>query len=332
MTGIESLVGGWFASPVIKRVLEKAQKYIGGNYKLNKNTEELIDTLTGKLALCQATVKVAERRMINSEHLAVWLNMLKKAVYDAEDVLDDMEAKSIKDQVEGKNKVSKFASSSLSGIANMILPDETHKSLKKVVDNLNNRSAENPYFLNLVNTNITDESNDLELSAQRETTSWPLEKMKLYGTQQEYLDLILEMILHPETESSKKKEQNYDNHGLLVIPIVGMGGLGKTALAQAIYNNPEVQQTFKTKAWISVSYNLDIKLVNSLIDKNRLVQMWIAQNFIHHDRNDARKMEDIGREWFDKLVEMSFFQLAGDYNGYLIPNLMHDLAVIVVRF
>ncbi|KAJ1701329.1 hypothetical protein LUZ63_001108 [Rhynchospora breviuscula] len=68
---------------------------------------------------------------------------------------------------------------------------------------------------------------------------------------------------------------------------------------------------------------------NSLIDKDRLVQMWIAQNFIHHDSNDARKMEDKGREWFDKLVEMSFFQLAGDYNGYVIPNLMHDLAVIV---
>ncbi|KAJ3705722.1 hypothetical protein LUZ61_009427 [Rhynchospora tenuis] len=106
MTGIELLVGGWFASPVIRSVLEKAQKYVRGNYKLNKNTEELIETLTRKLALCQETVKVAERRMIKSEHLIVWLNMVKKAVYDAEDVLDDMEAKSIEDQVEGKNKIS----------------------------------------------------------------------------------------------------------------------------------------------------------------------------------------------------------------------------------
>ncbi|KAJ4812808.1 Disease resistance protein (CC-NBS-LRR class) family [Rhynchospora pubera] len=526
MTGIELLVGGWFASPVIKRVLEKAMKYVGGNYKLNKNTEELIDTLTGKLALCQETVKVAERRMINSEHLAVWLNKLKRVVYDAEDVLDDMEAKSIKDQVEGKNMVSKFASSSLSVIKNMFLPDGNHKSLNEVVDKLNELCAENTNFLNLVNMNIMDEPNDLKLSAQRETISRPLEKMKLYGRQQEYFDLILEMILHPDTKSSEKKKQKYNNRGLLVIPIVGMGGVGKTALAQAVYNNPEVQQIFKLKAWISVSYIFDIKLVlrkliqslsvvprfdlmtledllnslsqiinglrylfvlddicgkienqwdilyktlplgspgsvvlittqnqafanrvgtlgllmlnpldtktllellksfmfgsinaiseekrnnleiigkqiarklrglplaakiignilrsnineeywrtisrsewwnmpegrsqilpsiaigyqhldpclrqcfaycslfprHSLIDKDRLVQMWIAQNFIHHDSNDARKMEDIGREWFDKLVNMSFFELAGDYNGYVIPNLMYDLAVVV---
>ncbi|KAF3338397.1 putative disease resistance protein RGA1 [Carex littledalei] len=151
MTGVELLVGGWFASPVIKSVVEKAQNYLSANYELQKGTQELVETLTRTLLLCQATVKEAEKRtIINNPALADLLRRLKLAVYDAEDVLDNMEAKSIKEKVQGKNKVSKlFASSSLSGLKNMFLPDDNHKSLKKVVDQLNQLSTDIPKILNL---------------------------------------------------------------------------------------------------------------------------------------------------------------------------------------
>ncbi|KAJ4768626.1 NB-ARC domain-containing disease resistance protein [Rhynchospora pubera] len=68
---------------------------------------------------------------------------------------------------------------------------------------------------------------------------------------------------------------------------------------------------------------------NSSIEKDRLVQMWIAQNFINpNDVNGDREMEDVGRKWFDKLVAMSIFQPAGDNKGFVMPSLMHDLAGI----
>ncbi|KAJ1692553.1 hypothetical protein LUZ63_009251 [Rhynchospora breviuscula] len=524
MTGAELLVGGWFASPVIRRVVEKAHKYLGANYELRKDTHGLIEALTRTLLLCQATIEEAEKLLINNSNLANWLKKLKEVVYDADDVLDNMEAKSIKDKIQAMNKVSQFASSSLSGLKNMFLPDYNHKNLRKVLYKLREISADIPNFVNLVNMNENDRSNIHELSEHRESISQPLEEVRLYGRDEE-LNVILEMILDSDSESSKKNGQIYNKyHGLLVLPIVGIGGVGKTSLAKAIYNDPEVQQTFASKAWISVAYNLDVimlmrklnqslggyvhldvitledisknlskiirgmrffvvlddlfekieyqwdviftilshgapgsvvlittqnqsfakrvatfghialnllelaifwklfkqfafgnvvipeekrkslKLIgkqiacklrglplaakiigrllrrnidedywrrisgsewwdidegkgqilpsigvgyqhlnpflrqcfaycslfprNSLIEKDRLVQMWIAQNFVPHDTNSARP-EDVGANWFDKLVEMSFFQPTGDHKGYVMPNLMHDLAVIV---
>ncbi|KQK06251.1 putative disease resistance protein RGA1 [Brachypodium distachyon] len=65
--------------------------------------------------------------------------------------------------------------------------------------------------------------------------------------------------------------------------------------------------------------------------RDKLVKIWMALDFIRPA--DGKKPEDVGKEYFDQLVERSFFheRKEGRQNYYYIHDLMHDLAESVSR-
>ncbi|XP_039160128.1 putative disease resistance protein RGA3 [Eucalyptus grandis] len=66
---------------------------------------------------------------------------------------------------------------------------------------------------------------------------------------------IIKMLMHP-----------VDNKNISVIPIVGIGGLGKTTLAKLVYNDDSVKEQFKLRIWVCVPEDFDLsKIIEGII-------------------------------------------------------------------
>jgi hypothetical protein len=55
--------------------------------------------------------------------------------------------------------------------------------------------------------------------------------------------------------------QHDNDKNLSVIPIAGLGGLGKTTLAKLVFNDVKIDECFTIKMWVCVSNSFDIKEV-----------------------------------------------------------------------
>ncbi|KAM0005404.1 putative virus X resistance protein-like, coiled-coil [Helianthus debilis subsp. tardiflorus] len=130
------------------------------------------------------------------------------------------------------------------------------KAIRTILDDIASRRFE----LNLISsdTSHVDVGVEGEMPS-RETSSLILDSSKILGRDEE-VEMVTRTICN-------KDIGKYDNGEIRVYGIWGMGGLGKTTLAQLVYNHERVDQYFDLRCWVYVSENFQVKeIIKKIIE------------------------------------------------------------------
>ncbi|XP_058107106.1 putative disease resistance protein RGA3 isoform X2 [Magnolia sinica] len=247
---------------LVSLAIEKLAKVLEDEVVLLVGVTNEIKKLSSTFTLIQAVLKDAETRRLKDEAVKKWLENLKDVAYDVDDILDEWMTEALKSQApdEGgvsrfsKKKVTRFLSPVINCFNYVVLRWKFASRMKEVRGRLDDIEKDK----NLLGLRVDSgerERVDSEVRRgeirERETGSLP-NQLSIVGREGEKNE-ILEFLLG---ESSGEVEVMY-----AVISIVGMGGLGKTTLAQLAYNDEKVKGHFDMRMWVCVSEDFDVKRI-----------------------------------------------------------------------
>ncbi|XP_031277692.1 putative disease resistance protein RGA3 [Pistacia vera] len=232
--------------------------FIGEQVRLVGDIEEEVDKLTHNLQAIQAVLLDADQKQMKNRAVRVWLNRLKEACYDVEDVLDEWNTEIMKLKIEGgyghnvlapKKKVCCFFPSPCFGFKEVVLRRDIAVRITEINRKLDTIAKEKgDYNLNVIPTNERPNYQPMQ------TTSF-IDVSDICGRDIEKNNLVRKILC----ESSEQSLQT--------ISLVGMGGIGKTTLAQFVYNNDEVKSHFNSIIWVCVSNPFDeFKIARVIIE------------------------------------------------------------------
>ncbi|CAA3026383.1 putative disease resistance RPP13-like protein 1 [Olea europaea var. sylvestris] len=202
----------------------------------------------------QAVLTDAENKQTTDKHVKEWLNDLEDLAHDLEDLVDELNTEALQRKLkENKGSTSKVKRLVPTCCTNLSFTDfMSDRGIASKLKEISGRLKfleEQKKILNLV-------ENVMGRSYRRLPTTSLVVKSKVYGRENDKEE-ILKILFGVESNDSQ----------ISVIPIVGMGGIGKTTLVQLVYNDERLKDKFDLKGWACVSDEFDaVRVTKNILE------------------------------------------------------------------
>ncbi|XP_024039278.1 putative disease resistance protein RGA1 [Citrus clementina] len=253
-------------SSLLEQLISVASDEVKQQVRLVTGVREEVKKLTSNLQAIQLVLEDAEKRQMQDDKaVTFWLDQLKGASYDMEDVLEEWTTARLKLQIEGldddntlalpahKKKVCSFfpsASNCFGSFKKLSLRHDIAVKIREINKTLDDITSQKDRFKFAENV-----SNNVKKPERVGTTSL-VDEGEVCGRVDEKNELCKLLC-----ESSEQQQ------GFHVISLVGLGGIGKTTLAQLAYNNNDVKRNFEKVIWVCVSDTFEeIRVAKAIIE------------------------------------------------------------------
>ncbi|KAG6632425.1 hypothetical protein CIPAW_13G158600 [Carya illinoinensis] len=208
-------------------------------------TDEL-DKLKNTVSTVKAVLLDAEEKRLVNNQVRDWLEKLKDVVYDADDLLDGFSTECLLREMMTRDKMAKKVRIFFSKSNQLVYDFKMGREIKAIRKKLDDIANDRTKF------QLEERREEIGVRARKrdDTHSFVFEA-EVIGREDDKKEIIKRLL----SDSNLK-----ENVGIL--PITGIGGLGKTTLAQLIFNDEEIDKHFhELKMWVCVSDNFDVRKV-----------------------------------------------------------------------
>ncbi|KAG7942132.1 hypothetical protein I3843_16G084500 [Carya illinoinensis] len=253
-------VGELFLSSALQVLFDRLVSRELLQFARQEGLRKQLDKWNKTLRRIRKVLDDAEEKQHTETSVKDWLDDLRDLAYDAEDILDEVATEAalrrtlMGESQASTSKVRNLVPSWLTGLTPSAVKIKIRLGLKikKITARFNDLVTQKDQ-LNLKENSTPRQSKRREIPP---STSVVTEDY-IYG-REEVKEAVLQLLISDNPRSDALTKVN-------VIPIVGMGGIGKTTLAQLVYNDEKVKSFFDLKAWACVSENFDVAIVTKTI-------------------------------------------------------------------
>ncbi|XP_074562224.1 putative disease resistance protein RGA1 [Curcuma longa] len=219
------------------------------------------------ISAAENSFTIATDQMLKLE-LDEFLMQLKDTVYDGEDLVEMIEHHALHHGVDqhqyeaSSQSSSSFNSSATKSksasspvhVRTVVEVEDSHVyKLRKIYLRLDKIATALVKIIQVVNSVDADDRQKIQTadSISSNATSFWVDG-KVYGRDGEF-NTLRQLLLKPSIGSGSS------NGSLSVIGIFGVGGVGKTTLAQQLYSDTSITEYFQLKIWVCLSENFSVK-------------------------------------------------------------------------